>query len=175
MNRCISTLRRTRWLALASALIASSAPAQQATFRSPLVDKLVGTWVLTGTIHGKQTTHEVRAEWVLNHQYVRIDEVSREKDGAGQPQYAATIFVGWDETSKQFVAVWLDIWGGASPQSIGYAKQDGNTLPFVFKGPDDLFHTTFAWDAKTDTWQWRMDSEANGKLTPFARVTLARR
>jgi hypothetical protein len=51
------------------------------------LSRLVGHWVLAGRIAGKETTHDVDGEWVLNHLYVRIHEVSREKDPKGQPAY----------------------------------------------------------------------------------------
>ena len=49
-------------------------------------------------------------------------------------------------------------------------------MAFLFKGGDgSLFHTTFRYDQGTGTWQWLMDGEADGKLQPFARVTLKRK
>ena len=45
----------------------------------------------------------------------------------------------------------------------------------VFKFSDtNQFHTTFLYDRNTDTWQWIMDGEENGKLQPFARVKLTK-
>jgi hypothetical protein len=45
----------------------------------------------------------------------------------------------------------------------------------VFSIPDgSAFHTTFAYDRATDSWQWRMDAEQKGELQPFARVKLVR-
>ena len=66
----------------AVALVSSSALAQP-TFQDPLLDHLIGTWVLQGSIAGRETTHDIVATWVLGHQYVRLHEVSREKDAKG--------------------------------------------------------------------------------------------
>ena len=33
----------------------------------------------------------------------------------------------------------------------------------------------FAYDRNTDTWQWNMDGEDNGKFKPFARVILTKK
>lgn len=156
------------------AAAASVASAQQPTFRDPLADKLAGDWVMAGTIAGQQITHDVHAEWVLNHQYVLLHEISREKDKAGRPQYEAMVYVGWYEPMKQYSAVWLDVWGGAAAQSIGYAPPGGKSMPFLFKGPDDTFHTTFTYDEASDSWSWQMDNDKDGKLSPFARVKLVR-
>jgi hypothetical protein len=73
-----------------------------------LLDKLVGPWVLTGNIAGKSVVHDVEADWVLQHKYVRISEISRERGDDGQPQYEATIFVGWLESTQHFACLWLD-------------------------------------------------------------------
>lgn len=164
-----------RLLPLALALVPLAAPAQQTTFHDPLADALTGRWVLTGTIRGRETTHDVDGEWVLNHQYVRLHEVSREKDDQGRPQYEAMVFVGRDEATKGYVAVWLDVWGGATPQTIGRAKPAGNSMAFEFVGKDDVFRTTFTYDEKARTWEWRMDADRNGKLEPFARLKLTRK
>jgi len=64
---------------------------QQPTFHDQLLDHLPGNWVLQGTIAGKDTTHDVTAEWVLGHQYVRIHEVSREKNSQGLPAHEAMV------------------------------------------------------------------------------------
>jgi hypothetical protein len=84
------------------------------------------------------------------------------------------IYVGWYEPMKQYVIVWLDVWGGASPESVGYAQPGGNSMPFLFKGAGDVTHTTFTYNDANDTWTWQIDTETGGKYKPFARVTLTR-
>src|SRR5438045_8952039 len=83
----------------------------------PLSDRLVGKWVLQGTIGGKETTHDVDADWVLNDGYVRLHEVSREKDSNGLPAYEAIMFISWDETSREYSFLILD-----STSKIGRAS-----------------------------------------------------
>jgi len=159
-------------------LVSISAAAQTTTFQDPLLDHFVGRWVLQGTIGGKATTHDIVAEWVLGHEYVRFSEVSREKDAKGQAEYEAIVFIGWDQPSGQYACLWLDNTGGGglTGQAIGHAKRGGDEIAFVFKGADgSLFHTTFAYSKGTDTWQWLMDGEEGGKLQPFARVKLTRK
>ena len=159
-------------------LVSTSASAQPPTFRDPLLDRLIGTWVLHGTIDGKETTHDIVSEWVLGHQYVRLHEVSRETDGNGQAEYEAIVFLGWDKPSSRYACLWLDSTGGGglSAQAIGYAKRGGDEVASLFRGGDgSLFHTTFAYSRSTGTWTWVMDGEEGGKLQPFARVTLKRK
>ena len=143
-----------------------------------MLDHLIGKWVLHGTIQGRETTHDVVSEWVLGHQYVRLHEVSREKNAKGQAEYEAIVFIGWDQASSEYACLWLDTTGGGgiSPQAIGHAKRAGNEITFLFNYKDGgSFHTTFAYNKSTDTWQWLMDGEEGGKLQPFARVKLTKR
>src|SRR5262245_10810292 len=46
------------------------------TAGNALLDKLVGAWVLSGTMAGKHTIHDVTASRTLNGNYVRLDEIS---------------------------------------------------------------------------------------------------
>ena len=159
-------------------LAALPASAQSQPTQDPLLDRLIGHWVLRGTIGGSETTHDVTFEWVLGHQYVRLHEVSREKDQKGQPAYEAMVFIGRDEPSGRYACLWLDSTGGGglSARAIGYADRAGDELAFLFKIADgSSFHTTFKYSKIADTWQWVMDGEEGGKLQPFARVTLTRK
>lgn len=159
-------------------LLSFSASAQQSSYQDPFLDHLIGRWTLQGKIEGQAKTHNVVAEWVLNHQYARIHEVSHERDDQGRPSYEAMVFIGWDSPSKSYACLWLDSTSGAGldPRAIGYGKRTGDRIEFQFKGGDgSVFHTTFVYGGETDTWQWLMDGEANGKLEPFARLTLTRK
>jgi hypothetical protein len=159
-------------------LVSLSASAQQPPFQDPLLDHLIGNWVLQGTIGGKETTHDIVSEWVLGHQYVRLHEVSHEKNAKGQAAYEAIVFIGWDQSSSQYACLWLDSTGGGglSAQALGYAKRSGDEIALVFKGKDgSIFHTTFAYNKGADTWEWLMDGEEGGKLQPFARVRLIKK
>ncbi len=157
-------------------LACAPAFAQQATFNDPLVDHLVGRWVLTGRMDKGSVTHDVSAEWVLAHQYLELHEVSREKNKDGSPVYQATVYIGWDAKKRIYDCVWLDDYGSISTQSLGYATRRGDAIPFIFQDRDDpgRFHTTFAWHAGDGTWTMDMDQETGGKLAPFARTVLKR-
>src|SRR4051794_20933320 len=41
-------------------------------------------------------------------------------------------FIAWNEKSKQYACAWLDVYGGASAESIGLATPKENELAFVF-------------------------------------------
>jgi hypothetical protein len=159
-------------------MVSFSVSAQQTTFQDSLLDHFIGKWVLQGIIAGKETTHDIVAEWVLGHQYAHFHEVSREKNANDEPMYEATVFIGWDQPSNQYTCLWLDgtSGNGLTNPVIGYAKRNGDTIAFLFKfSESNLFHTTFLYDKASDSWQWLMDGEENGKIEPFARVKLKRK
>jgi hypothetical protein len=150
---------------------------QQTTQPDSLLNKLTGNWVLQGTIAGQETTHDVVAKRVLNGQYVQLIEVSREKDINGNPLYESIVYICWQEEKKQYFCLWLDNTSneGISNQVIGRAKQNEDKIEMVFKFSEaNQFYTTFLYHRDTDTWQWLMDGEENGKLQPFARVKLTK-
>ena len=171
-------MRASLCLLAAVVLTASPMTAQASGFHDPLLDRLIGDWVLEGTIGGNPATHDVVVEWVLGHQYVRFHEVARERDSTGAPAYEAIVFIGWDQPSERYACLWLDSTGGEglSSQAIGYGVANEDSIPFVFHSPDGTpFYTTFSYDRSTDTWHWLMDLEENGTRRPFARVTLSRK
>ena len=170
MNKRIGVLAALVFLSLPAA-------ADEPPLQDPLLDRLVGTWVLQGTIAGSATTHDVVAEWVLGHQYVRLHEVSHERGADGRPAYEAIVFIGWDAPNHRYACLWLDSTGGGglSATAIGHGRRGADEIAFRFRGGDgSLFHTTFVYGRKADTWRWVMDGEAGGKLQPFARLKLTR-
>lgn len=160
-------------------LLAGTAFAQAAPVKDPLLEQLAGAWVLRGTLARQQTTHDVTAEWVLNHLYLRLHEVSREKDAAGKPQYEAIVLIGWDEAASEYQCLWLDTTGGGGLTALGIArgKREGDKIPFLWKDKDGTlsFNNTFAYDRAANSWAWIMDNIQKGKPVPFARLTLTRR
>lgn len=171
----MTVLLRGAGLALALSSVAWPQPSR---LPPGLLDRVVGTWVLEGTIAGKQTTHDVVAAWVLDQHYVQLHEVSREKDATGRPAYEALVYLEWEPASGEYACLWLDSTGGGglSAEAVGHAKPSGDEIRLLFKARDgSKFHTTFAYSQAADTWQWQMDGEEDGRLVPFARVALRRR
>jgi len=152
------------------------ASAQQPPVNSPLLDHLAGKWLIKGTVGKNATQHDLDAEWVLEHHYLRFHEVSHEKNDKGEPQYEATVFIGWNEKSKQYACVWLDVYGGLAVESIGVATPKENELAFVFKDEhgETNFTNTFVYNPKTNTWDDRLDNVIKGEAKPFARFSLTK-
>ena len=170
---------RSSLIALAAfCVLAGSAISQPAPVNDPFLERLVGTWVLRGTIAGKDTTHDIVSEWVLRQEYLCIHERSREKDGKGQARYEAIVLIGRDEISGEYQCLWLDSTGGGglSAQGIARGKRTGDAIPFLFKERDGSvsFNNTFSYDRGSDSWTWHMDNVQNSKPVPFGRVRLTR-
>lgn len=172
-------MRRKPIVGLCVLACALSAAAQsQPSDPSMLLNHLAGEWVLTGTIGGKPTTHDVEARWVLRREYLQIHEVSREKDAKGAPAYEAIVLVSWDAKASQYACLWMDSTAGGALTSpvTCRATPVGDSIPFLFMlSPTERLHTTFAYGKATDTWRWTIDDEANGKTERFADVKLARK
>ncbi|HMH11916.1 MAG TPA: hypothetical protein VK578_02300 [Edaphobacter sp.] len=159
-------------------LVAFSTSAQQPTRKDPLLDRLAGSWILHGTIAGQQTTHDIESEWVLNHEYLRLHETSRETNTQGQPAYEAIVFIEWEESSGEYRCLWLDSTGGGGLSAeVAHGKRGNDEIAFSFgdKDKESSVHTTFAYNKNTDTWSWLIDNENGDKLTSFARVKLTRK
>jgi hypothetical protein len=158
-------------------LAAFSASAQQPSPQVSLLDHMTGNWVLQGKIAGQDAIHDVEADWVLNHEYVRLHEISRQKDAQGQPIYEAIIFIDWNASLGEYTCLFLDstAGGGLSPETFAHAKPNGDEIPLVFTLKNGFFHTTLVYDKSSDTWQWLLDDDEGGKRTPFARLKLTRK
>ena len=162
------------WLVALFAL-PTAAAAQQKTFQDPLLDRMQGHWVMEGTIAHKPVVHDVTAAWVLQHQYLKIDEVARERNADGRPAYEATIYIGWVEATHRYACVWLDVFGSITNESLGSAVPAPDAIPFVFNNHDGtVIHTTMRWNQADGRWGWTIDQGQEGKLSNFARLTLRR-
>ena len=170
-------MRKCATLAVLLQLVAARLAAQALPADS-VFDRLVGHWVLRGTIAGRQTTHDVTFERLLGREYVQMHEVSREQTASGTPVYEAIVLFGRDPTTGEYACLWLDntAAGAFDPAGTGRGAVVGDSIPFLFHySPTTSFHTTFVYDGAADAWQWHMDNDSAGARRPFARVTLTRR
>ncbi|HZP16713.1 MAG TPA: hypothetical protein VFB00_02015 [Terriglobales bacterium] len=160
----------------AAAILSTSGFAQDPPVNSPLLDRLAGKWISQVSIGGQTGTHDIDAKWVLDHHYLRLHEVSREKDAKGNPQYEAMVFIASNRQNQEYACAWLDVFGGLSVQSIGTAIPKENQVPFIFKDESGatVLSNVFTYDPKADSWEWRIDNVDNGKAILFGMEKLTR-
>lgn len=141
-----------------------------------LLNHLAGNWVLEGTLGGKHATHDVTADWILNHEYLRLHEVSREKNEQGGPAYEAMVLISWENKTSEYTCLWLDnTEGGGLSVPVARAKRDGQSIPFIFVLPaNERLSTTFAYDKAADRWHLTIDDVKAGKSDRFGDVMLTR-
>lgn len=157
-------------------LFPSSVAAQtQASWNDDLVDHMAGTWKLEGQLVGQEAHHEVHAEWVLNHQFFRMEEKTAASAPATEQRYQAFWFLGYDPVSERYVLHLMDVFGARYSETLGYGTRDGNQIRFVFEYPDGPFHTVFRWNPEKDSWEWLLDQkDKSGKWAPFANLKLTK-
>jgi hypothetical protein len=150
----------------------AQAPAE---WRDSLADRMAGIWKLDGQIMGREAHHEVHADWVLNHQFLRLHEKTAAEAPKSEQPYEAFWFLGHDRVSGRYVLHLMDIFGARYSETLGYGTRDVNQIHFVFDYPDGPFHTTFIWNPRKDTWEWLMEQKGkSGKWTRFADLKLTR-
>ena len=170
-------MRRTLVWSLGLLVSAQALPAQ-ALPPDSLFDRLVGRWVLRGTIARQQTTHDVTFEWMLGRSYLRMHEVSRERAPNGSPAYEAVVIFARDPRTGEYACLWMDNTGSNAfdPAGIGRGSVVGDSIRFLFRyTATTSFHNTFVHSRAADSWQWHLDNDSLGVRRPFARVMLTRR
>jgi hypothetical protein len=174
MKNIFSVLPLSIALLLAIAPVGAHAQTS-APWPDDLVDHMTGAWKLQGKVMGRDAHHEVRAEWVLNHQFLRIHEKTEADAPNSEHRYEASWFLGYDPVSERYVLHLLDVFGGRFSEALGYGTRDGNSIRFVFEYPDGPFHTTYRWSAQDHSWEWVMEQKDKaGKWTTFADLKLTR-
>ncbi len=76
-------MRRRVWVGVAAWVVVGLAEvmalpgvggAQSEGWKDELVDRMAGKWKVGGEVMGQAAHHEMEAEWVLNHQFLRLHE-----------------------------------------------------------------------------------------------------
>jgi len=169
-------------LLLVPATLAAEEPPKKPELDGPtvvlkdaLLDNLVGEWTATGKVMGRPLRHRLRAEYVLNHQFLKLHFEDLEEPAKGDTRYEAMVFLGYDNLSERYVAHWIDVFGGRFSETLGYGKREPDAVALVFEYPDGPFHTTFRWAPKTATWSITMrQKSAAGAWETFSEQSLAR-
>ena len=140
-----------------------------------LVDHMAGTWKMEGQVMGNAAHHHVQADWVLNRQFLHIEEKTSAAAPDSERRYEAIWFLGYDSVSERYVMHLMDGFGARFSETLGYGIRLGNQIRFVFEYPDGPFHTIWRWKPENDSWEWSMEQKDKiGKWAPFANLKLTK-
>lgn len=167
---------RTLGYVAALALLVGAPLHAQVVQRDSLLERLIGTWVLRGSMAGQNVVHDVTCAWVLGGEYVQMTEVSRERTPSGAPAYSALVYLVRDPHTHGYGILWMDNtdYNAFNAGGVGRATAVADSIPFVFVDSTGRFHNTFVYDRAADTWAWHMDNEDEKGRRPFARVVMTR-
>jgi hypothetical protein len=138
----------------------------------PLLDKLVGDWTVERKFgSGRMATNSVRAEWVLQHQFVELHY----RDVATPAKYEAIVLIGFDSIGKHYICHWTDNFG-ADYSADGFALRDegSNALTFKFSFHDGELTNRFAFDPQSGTWTSTIRQTENGEWKLFCEDKFTR-
>ncbi len=154
---------------LAAQPIVRPGPTQQPPFRDDLLEQLVGFWDVTGAVQGQPVHAHASAEWILNHQFLRVHR--KEVEGP----HESLMYIGYDTVSERYVAHELDTYGARGSETLGYGIRTGDKIQFVFEYPSGPYHYTMTWDGKEKLWQIVLEfKDRQGRWTTFSTQTLRR-
>ena len=115
---------------LLSLPMAAQAPTE---WQDGLASHLAGSWKLEGKVMGNNAHHDVQADWVLNRQFLRIQEKTAPDAPAAERRYDAIWYLGYDSISERYVLHLMDTFGGRFSETLGYGTRDGNQIRFVLE------------------------------------------
>jgi hypothetical protein len=166
-------------LLIATLAVPQDRPAERPdfTFHDDLLDHLVGRWDITGIVHGNPSKQTLEAEWVLNHQFLRIYEKSVENVAGTNVPYEGVFFIGYDATSKRYVAHLMNVFGGRDSEGFGLGERSGEEIKFVFKNLDAAVANRFIWEAESKTWHivgWLENGTGEPRTIMDLRATRAK-
>ncbi len=120
----------------------------QDIFNDTLLDKLTGHWIATGNVGSDSVVYNFSVQWVLNHQFLEMTFA----DTATKPEYTAKVFIGYDCQKDKYVIHWIDNFGGAFSETLGYGTKKDQSIKMIFDYPVGQLINTFSYDKKSDQW-----------------------
>jgi hypothetical protein len=146
----------------------------KSTTPDPFLDRLTGSWRLTGTMGSVELRQRVDAEWVLGGQFLRMHVVEEGAPTPGQSAYEAVYMLGRDPDTGEYVMHLFDMFGAGYARTIGVGTLRGDSVDFRFDYPDGAFSNTFIWQPDTGGWRMVLRQRAGDGWKLFATKTLAR-
>jgi hypothetical protein len=136
-------------------------------FHDDLLNNLVGKWDLNGIVYGRADTEMLEAEWVLNHQYLRIHEKSKEDIPEINGPFETEFFIGFNRNSERYIVHEMNVCGNTVCEGFYYASRTGNEIKLE-KKTDSLISSIqrFTWEPASGSWhiEIRLVRDIDGNL-----------
>lgn len=136
------------------------------SFHNDLLNHLVGKWDVTAIAHGEKFTLNLKAEWIMNHQYLHIHFKSHEAVPWLKVPFEGEFFFGYNKTNKRYTVHEMTVHGDDGLyEGFCYAYQTGNEFKLMKKHADSDNATIqrFTWEPKSKSWDINMTLLIDGK------------
>lgn len=137
-----------------------------------LLNHLQGSWYMTGTVMKKPVQYTAEGVWVLQSQFLSLHM----KDVTVPPAYEANLLIGIDSSKNQYVAHWLDSFGGAGARIVGLGTLSAEKIEIMYPYAERNFRNIFKYYSEKDEWTLVIESEGtDGHWSVFAQYTVVRK
>ncbi len=120
------------------------------TFQDDLLDQLVGKWTLTGNMRGRELLQECSGEWVLHHQFLRLECHETRRPPLLRVRYESTMYIGCSSVTQRYVANLMDVFGAGDV--LGFGHRNGRSIVFAWTSSGGAFENAFTWNAESGSW-----------------------
>ncbi len=152
---------------LAPCSFAQTAGDSTRRFYDDLLNNFVGKWDVSATVYGQKFTLDREAEWVMDHQYLRIHEKSREVIPWLKVPFERNIFIGYNHHTNRYVVYELTVHGAdgpLQPEGFSYGDRTGNELKIITRNGSEVFITQrFTWEPESKSWRFQGRRVIDGK------------
>lgn len=120
---------------------------------STVLDRLVGTWSMTGRLLDEEVEYSLEVERVLGGAFV----VLHMKDVAEPPEYEAIVYIAPRDDGRSLVAHWLDVFGADPSAVLGFGSATEDRLELLFDYPERPFRDTIEFDRRRGEWSFLIE------------------
>ena len=137
-----------------------------------LLNHLQGEWDMTGMVMKKPVRYYAEGTLVLNNQFLYFHM----KDAAVPSAYEANLYIGIDSSKNQYIAHWLDSFGGAGARVVGVGPFSSERIEITYPYSEGRFRNRLKYDSAKDEWTLVIDAEGtDGHWSLFAQYTITKK
>jgi hypothetical protein len=134
-------------------------------FHEELLNHFVGKWKLTGVVNGEPANVTLEGNWVMNHQWLLINEKGSNIIPGMNTPYEGAFYIGYSESRHRYVRYLMNIFGADDPgNQVFTGMRMGNEIRLVSKDAGGLEHIEqFVWEPGSESWHIISKTKKNGK------------